>query len=191
MRSNAGCGAERLAQLALVGAARLVRPQLAGDPAHVGQRRPAAGRATHRAPSRSSTARRPGGTQRSSPNHSVRRDQSTAIVGEALVGARGVEPPARAIWPPARRRGEPLGGRRGRVLEDAAVSVTVGSPGRCQRRGAISSSMASGPPRAGLVGRTGGGFSSTGADTSHSRSIPSAVVNSVWSPIMTSWIRRS
>ena len=38
---------------------------------------------------------------------------------------------------------------------------------------------------------TGGGASSRGVDTSHRRSIPSAVVNSVWSPRMASRIRRS
>ena len=37
----------------------------------------------------------------------------------------------------------------------------------------------------------GAGASSSGAEISHSRSIPSAVVNSVWSPTIASWIRRS
>ena len=38
----------------------------------------------------------------------------------------------------------------------------------------------------GGYGRTGGGFSINGAEISHSRSMPSAVVNSVWSPHMAS-----
>ena len=39
--------------------------------------------------------------------------------------------------------------------------------------------------------RTGGGACNSGVDSSHSRSMPPAVVNSVWSPVMASWIKRS
>ena len=41
-------------------------------------------------------------------------------------------------------------------------------------------------PRALRYGRTGGGFSSSGFDRSHSRSMPSALVKSVWSPLIAS-----
>ena len=51
--------------------------------------------------------------------------------------------------------------------------------------------MASGPHVPGLYSCTGGGFSISGWDTSHSRSMPSALVKSVWSPIIVSRIRRS
>ena len=51
--------------------------------------------------------------------------------------------------------------------------------------------MAFGPHEPGAYGRTGGGFSSSGSDSSQSRSMPSAVVNSVWSPLIASWISRS
>jgi hypothetical protein len=48
-----------------------------------------------------------------------------------------------------------------------------------------------GPQDPRVKGSGVGGRSSNGAETSQSRSIPSALVNSVWSPSMASWIRRS
>ena len=60
------------------------------------------------------------------------------------------------------------------------------SNGSRQACGAISWWIALGPHEPAAYGRTGGGFSSSGVDSSHSRSMPSAVVNSVWSPIIAS-----
>ena len=60
-----------------------------------------------------------------------------------------------------------------------------------RRAGRSAGGSRSGPTSPAGTGRTGGGFSSSGVDSSHSRSMPSAVVNSVWSPRIASWISRS
>ena len=46
--------------------------------------------------------------------------------------------------------------------------------------------MAFGPQDPGGYGRTGGGFWSSGIERSQRLSIPSAVLNSVWSPLIAS-----
>ena len=60
------------------------------------------------------------------------------------------------------------------------------SAGRCQRRGATSSSASGGPQVPGSYGIAGGGSSRTGCATSHSLSIPSARAKSVLSPMSAS-----
>ena len=57
--------------------------------------------------------------------------------------------------------------------------------------GAMSWWIAFGPHEPWAYVRTGEGESSNGAETAQSRSMPSAVVNRVWSPLMASRIRRS
>jgi hypothetical protein len=64
--------------------------------------------------------------------------------------------------------------------------------GSAQRRGVMRLRMAGSGPHAPCgYGSTGGGDASSGAATSHSRSIPSARVKSVLSPIIASWNSRS
>ena len=60
------------------------------------------------------------------------------------------------------------------------------SNGSRQASGATSWWMALGPHDPGGYGRTGGGFSSSGFDRSHRLSMPSALLNSVWSPLIAS-----
>src|SRR6202044_3770376 len=63
--------------------------------------------------------------------------------------------------------------------------------GRNQRYGAISRSAESGPQVPGEESSTGGRSASSGAEISHTRSIPSAGVKSDWSPSMASRSSRS
>ena len=76
--------------------------------------------------------------------------------------------------------------RRGPDGRYAPNGVLQCSAGRCQRRGAISSSASVGPHVSGSYGIAGGGSSSTGCATSHSRSMPSARAKSVLSPMSAS-----
>src|SRR5689334_8245280 len=67
----------------------------------------------------------------------------------------------------------------------------IRSDGSRQACGAISWWIAFGPQLPGAYGSTGGGASSSWIDLSQRLSMPSAVVNSVWSPRIASRINRS
>ncbi len=109
------------------------RPRSAGRPAPG----PGAGRAARASPSGSSSARRRGRTQRSSPNHRVASDQSAARPAARSYAARGVDPPASAMWPPTAaaadsRTAAVSAGSSVTVMSGCALTVAIhrGAPAR-------------------------------------------------------------
>jgi hypothetical protein len=73
----------------------------------------------------------------------------------------------------------------------ASTRVTLRTYLRNQRCGAITLFTASGPHEPTAYGSTGGGLVSSGSEISQTRSMPSALVNSDWSPSIASRISRS
>jgi hypothetical protein len=90
---------------------------------------------------------------------------------------------ARAVRAPA--------GDRNHMAISPLSRVMLRPPGgaTCGARSAARRPL--GPHEPGRYGCTEGGAARSGAETSHSRSIPSARVNRVRSPMSASWIRRS